>query len=122
MFFFFKQKTAYEVRISDWRSDVCSSDLAGRRRRNREAENGLEVGEAIVAAEAGFVAEEQEHAGEGQRLGHDREVIALDPRAEGEEAEDEGQHAGHKHYKSHGSSGEHTSELQEIMRQSSEVF
>src|SRR3546814_984941 len=29
-FFFFKQKTAYEMRISDWSSDVCSSDL-GRR-------------------------------------------------------------------------------------------
>src|SRR3546814_5184682 len=27
--FFFKQKTAYEVRISDWSSDVCSSDLFG---------------------------------------------------------------------------------------------
>src|SRR3546814_1629234 len=37
LFFFFKQKTAYEVRISDWSSDVCSSDLdplpgAGHRR------------------------------------------------------------------------------------------
>src|SRR3546814_7352938 len=41
VFFFFKQKTAYEMRISDWSSDVCSSDLviyetniavAGRRR------------------------------------------------------------------------------------------
>src|SRR3546814_2500925 len=29
-FFFFKQKTAYEVRISDWSSDVCSSDLSDR--------------------------------------------------------------------------------------------
>src|SRR3546814_3351888 len=28
-FFFFKQKTAYEMRISDWSSDVCSSDLMG---------------------------------------------------------------------------------------------
>src|SRR3546814_4405255 len=28
-FFFFKQKTAYEMRISDWSSDVCSSDLHG---------------------------------------------------------------------------------------------
>src|SRR3546814_10506405 len=28
MFFFFKQKTAYEMRISDWSSDVCSSDLS----------------------------------------------------------------------------------------------
>src|SRR3546814_16478510 len=30
--FFFKQKTAYEVRISDWSSDVCSSDLAALQR------------------------------------------------------------------------------------------
>src|SRR3546814_3188390 len=29
LFFFFKQKTAYELRISDWSSDVCSSDLVG---------------------------------------------------------------------------------------------
>src|SRR3546814_6383021 len=28
MYLFFKQKTAYEMRISDWSSDVCSSDLA----------------------------------------------------------------------------------------------
>src|SRR3546814_2548218 len=38
--FFFKQKTAYEMRISDWSSDVCSSDLPvlrnGQRRRRRE--------------------------------------------------------------------------------------
>src|SRR3546814_6402046 len=39
--FFFKQKTAYEMRISDWSSDVCSSDLSAaatlsRRRRNRK--------------------------------------------------------------------------------------
>src|SRR3546814_20843998 len=30
-FFFFKQKTAYEMRISDWSSDVCSSDLGAAR-------------------------------------------------------------------------------------------
>src|SRR3546814_2478910 len=29
LFFVFKQKTAYEMRISDWSSDVCSSDLKG---------------------------------------------------------------------------------------------
>src|SRR3546814_1310695 len=29
-FFFCKQKTAYDMRISDWSSDVCSSDLVGR--------------------------------------------------------------------------------------------
>src|SRR3546814_8963223 len=31
VFFFFKQKTAYEMRISDWSSDVCSSDLMSSR-------------------------------------------------------------------------------------------
>src|SRR3546814_8123072 len=35
--FFFKQKTAYEMRISDWSSDVCSSDLRGRRRDTAKA-------------------------------------------------------------------------------------
>src|SRR3546814_5595549 len=30
IFFFFKQKTAYDMRISDWSSDVCSSDLSSR--------------------------------------------------------------------------------------------
>src|SRR3546814_14949833 len=33
IFFFFKQKTAYEMRISDWSSDVCSSDLIATRAR-----------------------------------------------------------------------------------------
>src|SRR3546814_9989274 len=36
-FFFFKQKTAYEMRISDWSSDVCSSDLGRTRRVSRTA-------------------------------------------------------------------------------------
>src|SRR3546814_5933070 len=45
-FFFFKQKTAYEMRISDWSSDVCSSDLPAsvngrRRRRHVYAGQGL---------------------------------------------------------------------------------
>src|SRR3546814_1393702 len=37
-FFFFKQKTAYEMRISDWSSDVCSSDLPGNRKDRRAVE------------------------------------------------------------------------------------
>src|SRR3546814_3736977 len=43
VFFFFKQKTAYEMRISDWSSDVCSSDLLD--------SGGLA---AVVLAGAGF--------------------------------------------------------------------
>src|SRR3546814_5265269 len=39
-FFFFKQKTAYEMRISDWSSDVCSSDLGRRRGGNGRGASG----------------------------------------------------------------------------------
>src|SRR3546814_3051064 len=53
MFFFFKQKTAYEMRISDWSSDVCSSDLihvvvncAGIIRRGQERDP--EVFDAVI--------------------------------------------------------------------------
>src|SRR3546814_14308921 len=40
-FFFFKQKTAYEMRISDWSSDVCSSDLHGKLVSIRPAFDGI---------------------------------------------------------------------------------
>src|SRR3546814_1069092 len=40
IFFFFKQKTAYEMRISDWSSDVCSSDLV-------EIRGGRRIGAAV---------------------------------------------------------------------------
>src|SRR3546814_9730053 len=50
-FFFCKQKTAYEMRISDWSSDVCSSDLAaiGFRHVHRPFRAGL--GTLFVAAQ-----------------------------------------------------------------------
>src|SRR3546814_2750831 len=40
--FFFKQKTAYEMRISDWSSDVCSSDL------ERAGQHGRSVGQDVA--------------------------------------------------------------------------
>src|SRR3546814_10067047 len=40
-FFFFKQKTAYEMRISDWSSDVCSSDLEVSQRRELDCRHQL---------------------------------------------------------------------------------
>src|SRR3546814_950082 len=50
--FFFKQKTAYEMRISDWSSDVCSSDLAESRiRRQHRVEQCLGVGMARLREE-----------------------------------------------------------------------
>src|SRR3546814_3848028 len=58
MCFFFKQKTEYEMRISDWSSDVCSSDLL----RTRAIERGYRMAaadqmlgpEAIASADPGF--------------------------------------------------------------------
>src|SRR3546814_2308318 len=48
-FFFFKQKTAYEMRISDWSSDVCSSDLVTLRVEHDD------IGEIAVAQVAATV-------------------------------------------------------------------
>src|SRR3546814_15897225 len=47
-FFFFKQKTAYEMRISDWSSDVCSSDLQAIAIALREALESPEKTAALV--------------------------------------------------------------------------
>src|SRR3546814_9726757 len=41
-FFFFKQKTAYELRISDWSSDVCSSDLVAEAREHGDLSENAE--------------------------------------------------------------------------------
>src|SRR3546814_4549949 len=46
-FFFFKQKTAYEMRISDWSSDVCSSDL-GRMKPSSYYDRIVDVVEELV--------------------------------------------------------------------------
>src|SRR3546814_6078660 len=67
--FFFKQKTAYEVRISDWSSDVCSSDL-GMRRAGRLAAATLDfiaphVRPGISTAELDRLCEDFMRAGGG---------------------------------------------------------
>src|SRR3546814_6673388 len=52
LFFFFKQKTAYEMRISGWSSDVCSSDLLAERHRRVQRSHRLLVDHGdLVAAE-----------------------------------------------------------------------
>src|SRR3546814_10583077 len=55
-FFFFKQKTAYEMRISDWSSDVCSSDLA--------ASNAVE--KAVRRRRVDLAVLHQKHVGTGR--------------------------------------------------------
>src|SRR3546814_828799 len=76
-FFFFKQKTAYEMRISDWSSDVCSSDLQHQRARLARAVGRGELGQPLQQrqaergglAGAGLGAAQQVMAGERQRDG-----------------------------------------------------
>src|SRR3546814_7638386 len=65
-FFFFKQKTAYEMRISDWSSDVCSSDL-----QNFGTEIFPAIGPANTPAGDGSAA--QVHALDFRRINEDFE-------------------------------------------------
>src|SRR3546814_6407461 len=69
LFFFFKQKTAYEMRISDWSSDVCSSDLLDAA--VSRVVDGV-MGEAVdidIAVELAIDAREQIERSEERRVG-----------------------------------------------------
>src|SRR3546814_12837672 len=67
MFFLFKQKTAYEVRMSDWSSDVCSSDLL-RVRLSEAGRERLRLGQqGLVAVQRNVPA-----GGAGHTLGTER--------------------------------------------------
>src|SRR3546814_1043765 len=102
VFFFCKQKTAYEMRISDWSSDVCSSDLNGgvRALLDRGRQQGLDGSAARRARLCGQALHE------GGQLGHRRQQYAgvLHPGRDQVRSE------------------EHTSELQSLMRNSYAVF
>src|SRR3546814_2553405 len=125
-FFFFKQKTAYDMRISDWSSDVCSSDLSGEPapvlllpgpgpdgRRAPPAEDG--DAKTGAPAEAGATAEEGANSEIRREPGlADHENVASEPVPEVNEFDfDRG---------GKGRSEEHTSELQSLMRISYAVF
>src|SRR3546814_5762993 len=58
--FFFKQKTAYEMRISDWSSDVCSSDLPKTGHRNAIGDSTLDAASELSRPTS---KERQAHAG-----------------------------------------------------------
>src|SRR3546814_11916026 len=76
-FFFFKQKTAYEMRISDWSSDVCSSDLALSR-----AGRGIRLARLILQRQRGseHIAEHRVGQSPGIRVVA-RAMIAIDEMA-----------------------------------------
>src|SRR3546814_2809323 len=102
MFFFFKQKTAYEIRISDWSSDVCSSDLAfdkGSSRAHRQAAFGSEAPLLAAHLARGHSCRVEELFSARRRRHQTRDRAGREGRSE-----------------------EHTSELQSLMRISYAVF
>src|SRR3546814_8995022 len=64
LLFFVKQKTAYDMRISDWSSDVCSSDLARRRLLMLAAGIAAGSGELAVDPRSHLVGDASDHAAE----------------------------------------------------------
>src|SRR3546814_8593092 len=104
--FFFKQKTAYEMRISDWSSDVCSSDLLGAL--EGSGAPFLEGGDAFVVI----------LGARHQRLHAEFRFEELIEAGGGGEVELALGHAQRQRRRSE----EHTSELQSLMRISYAVF
>src|SRR3546814_8239193 len=114
-FFFVKQKTAYDMRISDWSSDVCSSDLdlllalmvigdgKGHELLQRHAVLGIDLVQP------------------GRDLG-ELQPLAHDGRRHQEVCGDRFDILALVHHRPHGRSEEHTSELQSLMRISYAVF
>src|SRR3546814_7844896 len=115
LLFYFQQKTAYEMRISDWSSDVCSSDLGyqfyqhaqfriHRDRRYRLGWTCLEVDHRLSQSRHPFRTRSRQLTGRGVRGLIPGEAASVQRRAAAFRSE------------------EHTSELQSLMRSSYAVF
>src|SRR3546814_2252854 len=117
LLFFFKQKTAYEMRISDWSSDVCSSDLQVQHPRQRQVRQVLPLarGEPEVLLAVELLAEHAlRHFGHRVFSGLDRSrplTLPSSPTL-----------CGACRRKATTRSEEHTSELQSLMRISYAAF
>src|SRR3546814_6913055 len=108
LLFFFKQKTAYEMRISDWSSDVCSSDLAEHPERRGDAKPVADEPESADRTEDEDRTKQRQRplcAPPQRHRRHQREPFDEQQRAADEQR-----------------SEEHTSELQSLMRISYAAF
>src|SRR3546814_8490176 len=113
----FKQKMAYEMRISDWSSDVCSSDLEradlpGRYAQRQPGCDGRRPGDARTDPGAGLPCR--------HRTLHQRAVRR--PRSRRGRSRRRADHAARRRHVRAVRSDEHTSELQSPMRRSYAVF
>src|SRR3546814_6264696 len=116
VFFFFKQKTAYEMRISDWSSDVCSSDLEPRHRKVSDRRRRLVSRPVSWQRPEDICCACPAHtAGEAARHPNDANVPPICGRALAPDYR-------HPISPAKGRSEEHTSELQSLMRTSYAVF
>src|SRR3546814_5571354 len=117
MFFFFKQKTAYEMRISDWSSDVCSSDLIGT--------HGEAARRIVRLIEGAYPFEHPELVAQ-PRIDLHRDarrlidLLGLVIEEAGDRGDERGEHDDQPDEADR--SEEHTSELQSLMRSSYAVF
>src|SRR3546814_3279590 len=129
-FFFFKQKTAYEMRISDWSSDVCSSDLASSQAWQRRRDGGYRSCFRVPLAEMQHV---DRHSGAQYRRqqigdGHHEACGGQQPeRPARPPVEARAVRVAREHHRlevaaEQQRSEEHTSELQSLMRISYAVF
>src|SRR3546814_7509418 len=124
LIFFFKQKTAFEIRISDLRSDVCSADLAaflstrGDLTARVEAELDQRITQRLILqprAEVNLSAQDIPELGVGAGL----DSVELGVRLRYEFAREFAPYIGLEHeWKVGQRSEEHTSELQSLMRKS----
>src|SRR3546814_1956219 len=127
VYFFFKQKTAYEMRISDWSSDVCSSDLHPVDRRLLSVTGPSDAAERV----GGHIIVERQVGGHmladrhRDRAARRRRDDALDARAVGQARREQGMLAADPLVAERRNlprepreqrSEEHTSELQALMR------
>src|SRR3546814_9512704 len=121
--FFFKQKTAYEMRISDWSSDVCSSDLLQQQRIGAgEFERlAVDVGQRPLVEDhiAERIDQPPAHPGPRRDRVEDEGFARLGGKAIGGRRVGRSQIGRNQRAER---SEEHTSELQSLMRISSAVF
>src|SRR3546814_8298098 len=127
--FFFKQKTAYEMRISDWSSDVCSSDLKKDERDSEKRESRLwsqAAAQSVVAAcreQPGSVTEESKPSTQMSPALYDLTSLQRDANGRfGFSAKTTLALAQTLYERHKARSEEHTSELQSLMRISYAVF
>src|SRR3546814_1983288 len=136
-YFFYKQKTAYEMRISDWSSDVCSSDLAAilnaiaNTRNVKSGRRSIPQRKSVIAPSPGIdIADDQSGLMQFKPVRASSERNSTGP-VDSITIETTGNHAGSDngdlvpgdiHADPTSRSDEHTSELQSLMRTSYAVF